>query len=321
MKNLQKSMENIIFFPENIKISPLDRFVAAIGVFDGVHLGHREIIASACKRAGQTGAKVAAISFSPHPRALLCPDNPPDLLVSERDRIELLHQAGADICGFINFTHDAANLPPEEFLQQLKNNDLIQISGICVGSRWRFGAGGRGNKDVLEKFCNENNWSLDAVNELTYRKETISSTAIRSAIAAGNLTDAAAMLGRGVSLSGKVVHGYRIAGSKLNAPTANLQPDSGILPPDGVYSAAAIFDNMSFPAVINIGIAPTFGNNERRVEVHLIGFTGSLYDKKLTVVLYRFLRKEQTFPSPDELKKQIAKDIEAVKEDNGLNNN
>lgn len=313
-------MSNIIFLSGNLKFSPSDRFVAAVGVFDGVHRGHREIIAAAGKRADETGAKVAAISFSPHPRKLLCPENPPELLVSEFERIDLLRQAGADICGFIDFTPEVAALPPEEFLRKFRDNGTVNFSGICVGKKWRFGAMGKGNTAILGEFCQQNHWSLDAVNELTFNSNVISSTAIRSAISRGNLSDAAAMLGRKIRLSGSVVRGWQIAGSKLAAPTANLQVESGILPPDGVYSATAIFDNHLFPAAINIGVAPTFGNGERRVEVHLLNFSGSLYGQKLAVDLHRLLRKEKTFPSPEALKEQIVRDIEAVKQDQHLQN-
>ena len=308
-------MKNFIIFPENFNISPDTPLTAACGVFDGVHAGHRRIIETAAARARAVGSKVLALSFSPHPRTLLTPGTAPALLISEEKRFELLHRAGADFCALINFTLEVAALSPEEFLNALQDTPEVTISGICVGSCWRFGCRGAGNRQTLAGFCAKNNWTLDAVPEVEMDGEVISSSAIRRAIAAGDLKLAAGMLGYEVTLSGKVVRGFQIAGSKLAAPTANLEVAYGILPPDGVYSGQVSLENRNYPAALNIGTAPTFGNDQHRVEIHLIGFSGDLYDRELTVTLHRFLRKEQRFSSPEALKEQICRDIAAIKTD------
>ena len=148
--------------------------------------------------------------------------------------------------------------------------------------------------------------------ELTLEGVTNSSSALRSAVAAGELERAAAMLGRGVRLYGCVERGTRVAGAVLNAPTANLHLSAGVLPPDGVYSAAAEAGRGEYPAVVNIGFSPTFGVGRRRIEVHLIGFSGELCGEPLSLELRKFLRRERRFDSPEALKKQIAADIEAA---------
>lgn len=305
MKNLVEICGNLIFERQ----LPV---IAAIGVFDGVHLGHRKIISAAAVRAAETGAKVLALSFKPHPRELLNLSDPPKLLVSESDRWSLLRDAGADVCAFINFNAEVAALAPEDFLEELKNIPQLDIRGICVGSNWRFGRQGSGNRATLEKFCRRANWSLDAVPELEMDGITVSSSAIRTALADGELAKAENMLGRKVSLTGVVEHGFNIASRKLDAPTANLHLQYGVMPPDGVYAGSAVVDGINYPAALNIGVAPTFGNDMRRIEIHLIGYAGDLYGRELSVKLHRFLRPERRFASPEELKKQIASDIAEI---------
>lgn len=308
-------MENIINFSRNLTFGQFSSYVAAIGVFDGVHRGHRQIIKKAFERARSCGAGVIAVSFSPHPRSLFFPQAPPELLMTESQRAAALLAAGADDCVFINFTPAVASLEPEIFLEELKNNSGLNICGICVGSNWRFGAGGRGNRELLAGFCKENNWSFDAVQELEFEGETISSSAIRKAVAAGQLERAASMQGYPVQLTGVVEHGFHIATDELAAPTANLRLTAGVMVPDGVYSGSAVVDGKRYPAALNIGVAPTYGNGLRRIEIHLIGFSGSLYGRELCVELYRFLRPEKRFASPDELRQQIAKDISCIMAD------
>ena len=311
-------MKNIIQICGNLKLCNNLPIVAALGVFDGVHHGHRQIIRQAAYRAKECGGKVLALSFSPHPRAMLKNAEPPTLLLSEKQREKMLISAGADAVGFINFTYEVAALTPERFLQELRDLPMLDICGICVGSRWRFGCGGSGGRAELDKFCRENNWSFDPVPEVENNGVTISSSLIRQAISAGKLDYAASMLGSAVQLSGIVEHGFHIASEKLSAPTANLRVTAGVMVPDGVYSGSAEVDGRSYAAALNIGVAPTFGNGLRRVEIHLIGFDGSLYGRELTVKLHRFLRNERRFSSSDELKQQIACDIQAIMQDHDL---
>ncbi|MBR2345863.1 MAG: adenylyltransferase/cytidyltransferase family protein [Lentisphaeria bacterium] len=300
---------------KNGKTAPfeLPRIVAA-GVFDGVHPGHREIIRKAAERAAEVHAVVLALSFTPHPRQLLCPGNPPRLLISENERIGKLYDAGAQETAFIDFTPEVAALAPGDFLEELAGNGHFKVAGICVGEHWRFGKCGSGDGQVLANFCRELGWTYDGVPELEYDGEIVSSTAIRNAALTGDLEKFRRLAGDDLTLTGVVEHGFAIAGTKLSAPTANLQCRYGVVPPDGVYAGSAGVDGQNYPAAVNIGFAPTFNGLQRRIEVHLIGYSGVLYDRELTVKLYRFIRPERRFDSPDELKIQIASDIKDVTE-------
>lgn len=311
-------MNNFIRIFENIILPPGNRWVTAAGVFDGVHPGHRAIISTARQRAEKCGAKVMALTFIPHPKQLLAKDAPPELLVSVKERVKLLLEAGADCCGFIDFTQETAALSPQEFLTGLRDNGIFEVCGICVGEKWRFGSRGQGNKELLSGFCIANNWSFDAVKELELDGVTISSSSIRQALADGNLAYASQLWGRNIELHGKVGHGFQIAGTKLSAPTANLESDALLPLPYGVYSGKVDFESRIHKAILNIGVAPTFGQLQRRVEIHLLDFDGDLYGKELTVKLHRFIRKERCFDSPEALKEQITKDIRCVREDESL---
>lgn len=290
------------------------RIAAAIGVFDGVHLGHRAILAETVRIAAAIGATPVAVTFDPHPRAVLRPEEPPTLLVPLEERLRLLREAGAAEVRVIDFTPEFARLAPEEFLMRLPGADIL--GAICVGENWRFGKGGAGNREFLQRYCRENSIVFSASKLVTVDGETVSSTGIRRAIAAGKLALAAAMLGRNYALFGKVEYGYHAATEKLDCPTANLAVEGGVLPPDGVYAAAVRLENRLYPAAVNIGFAPTFGWSEhkRRVEVHMLDFTGKIYGAPMSVELLSHLREERMFAGPEELKEQIGRDIATIRD-------
>lgn len=283
--------------------------VMGFGVFDGVHPGHRLIIRHVCEMAAEAGAVPAAVTFVPHPRAVLPGMTPPELIISVEERLKQLRAAGALLTGIIDFTAAFGALEPERFLEDLAADPSFTLKGICVGEDWRFGNRGKGDAELLERFCRERGLLFRGVKRLTCDGINISSSTIREFAGAGELEKAAKILGRDLELSGTVVRGFQAAGKELDAPTANLRLDHGLLFPDGVYAGAACVENRQFPAVLNIGVAPTYAVKERRVEVHLLNFKGDLYGKKLQVKLWGYLRKERKFPSPEALKEQITRDI------------
>lgn len=295
--------------------SNFNSLVLGIGVFDGVHLGHQKIIQQLKVMAEKNNAKAVAVTFLPHPRAVLCPDDPPALLISPMERIRRLKKSGADGIGIINFQPCFATLEPEEFLAQLCVMDF-ELKGICVGSKWRFGRFGRGDKDLLEKFAQSRNIDFCPVEEVEVEQTLVSSSLLRKLTAKGNLDSVKELTGFFPSLTGRVVHGYKDATNKLSAPTANLILSYGVIPPDGVYAGRCFVDGKELPCVLNIGFSPTFKRDgqARRIEVHLIGTSCDLYDKDLSVELVKFLRPEIQFNSVDELKKQIFQDISNAKE-------
>ena len=290
-------------------LAPGTPAVAGFGVFDGVHPGHRLIISEVVRMAEKQNALPVAVTFVPHPRAVIPGGSAPELIISVPERLRQLRLAGAQAAGIIEFTPDFGSMEPEAFLERLLHLKEIKLSGICVGEDWRFGKKGKGDAALLEKFARDNGLGFQAVKRLTCDGGNISSSVIRELAGKGDLAGAAKILGRPLTLSGTVVQGFRIAGSQLNAPTANLQIDHGLLVPDGVYAGAAETEGGSFAAVLNIGLAPTYNVNERRIEVHLLHFEGSLYGKSLTVKLFQYLRPERKFPTPAELREQIGKDI------------
>ncbi|MBO5791153.1 MAG: riboflavin biosynthesis protein RibF [Lentisphaeria bacterium] len=290
-------------------VAPERGVVMGFGVFDGVHHGHRLIMHHVCEMAESIQALPAAVTFVPHPRQLLSGADAPGLLISVEERVKQLRSAGARSVGIINFTSEFAALEWDEFLKGLLTAPGVTLKGICVGEDWRFGKGGRGNAELLEKFCKEHKLLFRAVKRLTFEGVNISSSAIREMAGKGDLAGAAQLLGRELELSGTVVQGFRIAGKELAAPTANLKLDHDLMVPDGVYAGAVSIEEGRFPAVLNIGFAPTYAVNERRVEVHLLNFSGSLYGRKLNVRLLEYLRGEKKFSSPAQLKEQITRDI------------
>lgn len=287
--------------------------VLGLGVFDGVHKGHRKIIRELLEMGRRTGAVPVAVTFVPHPREILGTPPLPRLLMPPEERFRRLREAGAEGIGIIDFSRRLADTPPAEFVAELLN-DSPPVRGICVGSQWRFGRGGVGDTGFLAAELGRRGIAFDAVPELRMHGAIVSSSGIREAVAAGDLAKATEMLGAPPCLYGEVAAGFGIAARELHAPTANLRVDHGVLPPDGVYAGRTAVDGKTFLTVTNIGFAPTFGTDERRVESHLIGFSGDLYRRRIAVELAVRLRDERKFDSVGELAEQIAADRERALE-------
>ena len=290
----------------------------AIGVFDGVHLGHKKLLAELLKLAEKHNAVPVAMTFYPHPRELVNPRSAPKLLLPTEEKIRMLGQCGAEAVVSIHFTKEFAALAPGEFLDSCLFSGNVQVKGICVGQKWRFGAGASGDSVFLKRKAQERGFAFVPVAELrTSEGAIICSTAIRKALTDGNLALAASMLGRNYSLYGTVGEGYHNATRKLDSPTANLSVADGVLPPNGVYAGFAHLDGIRYPAAMNLGVSPTFraeyGNIDRRLELHLLGgFDGILYGKYLQAEMISFLRPEKRFSNPGDLKKQIQLDIRDI---------
>jgi len=307
-----------------IKVGSLDalaehgikRAAIAVGVFDGVHLGHRRLLDNLLQMAARQEAEPAVFTFFPHPRAVLFPDKAPRLLVSPARKAELLAAAGIRAIVTVHFTPEFAALNPEEFIRDTLIAGRLQLCGICVGSAWRFGAGGRGTVADLKKFADAGHFEFAAIDELRIDGNPVSSTAIRRAVAAGRLDEAAALLGRPCSLSGRVVSGHRVATDELRFPTANLEADAGVLPPFGVYAVRVHLNRREYAGAANIGMSPTFNYSDLkhpRIEVHILDYQGDLYGQTLEIELLEYLRPERGFSGPDALRQQIAADIARIR--------
>lgn len=291
---------------------PVKKAVIALGVFDGVHPGHRQVVANARELAEKLGAVPGAVTFVPHPRQILGHDKNFQLLFPEALRCQALLDAGAAFVGRINFSPEIANWDAEKFLCALRDCGLFQLAGICVGSNWRFGRNGCGNCEVLMEFCSRNNIAFIPVDEVRDDKGIISSTRLRQMIAAGELEKYCELTGKYPLLAGVVVSGMHLAGKELSAPTANLELHCGVLMPHGVYAGYSTVDNKRYKSVLNIGPAPTYDVEQTRVEIHLLDFKGDLYGREISTEVVKKLRDIRKFASPQELKQQIALDIESA---------
>jgi riboflavin kinase/FMN adenylyltransferase len=271
-------------------------FAVAIGTFDGVHLGHRRVI----EAAAATGLPVRVLTFDPHPRVVL--GNFVEALATLERRLELLAAAGVTETTVVEFTLEVARLEPEEFAaQHLRAGDVV-----VAGADFRFGNRRRGDLELLRRL----GYAAEPVPLL----EGVSSSAIRRHLHAGEVREAARMLGRPPELDGVVVGGDQRGGT-LGYPTANLAVDPALLVPAyGIYAGAATVDGHEHRAAVSIGTNPHYGGEERRIEPHLLDFEGDLYGRRLVVELWERLRDEQVFESEGALVEQIARDVEATRE-------
>ena len=293
------------------KFSPKKDMLLTIGVFDGVHLGHRHLIAKLTGLARQQGYSSGVITFSLHPREVLAPKTRLPFLTDIERRIELLKDAGVEAVISLSFTPELAKLTPKEFLGLLKKH--LRMRGLVIGPDFALGKNREGNVDTLSRLGEAMGFSLTVVPPLLIDGEVVSSTAIRQALAAGDMKRAQKLMGRPFRLHGQVVAGDG-RGIKLGFPTANVDTDrEQALPTDGVYTSRAYIDDHAYSAMTNIGINPTFGGDQRLVEVYIMDYEGDLYGRELAVDIIERLRGEIKFDNPEALKKQIAEDVKRGK--------
>ena len=284
----------------------------AIGVFDGVHLGHQQIIRQTIADARQHGGLALVVTFDRHPSAIVAPDRVPPLIYPLPQKLRAIESMGADATLLIEFNRTFSEQTGEVFIRGL-SRDLGKLQSICVGADFVFGHKRSGNVALLRQLGTELGFTVHGMSAVSLDNEVVSSTRIRAAIQSGDFDAASQMLGRAYAISGGVMAGDQL-GHKLGFPTANLDMTGMVLPPDGVYAARSTVNGVAHQAALNIGTRPTVqtGQHERRFEVHLLDFTGDLYGKELEVEFVAKLRDEMKFASLDALKTQIAADIAAA---------
>ena len=286
----------------------------AIGVFDGVHLGHQAVIGRAVADSRrEPGAVSVVVTFDPHPLRVLRPDHAPRLLTSTRHKFQFFADLGATHCLALPFDQAFAATPPENFITALADA-ARPLREICVGFNWSFGRGREGNLDLLNRLGERHGFAVVGLPSVVVDGETVSSTLIRQAVEAGDLPKAARLLGREFTILGTVVAGQQL-GRKLGYPTANLAAHNEQFPPNGVYAVAARWHGETFPGVVNLGYRPTVAapGGERLLELHLFDFDQQIYGDDVEVEFRAFLRPEQKFASVDELRAQITRDAEAAR--------
>jgi riboflavin kinase/FMN adenylyltransferase len=285
----------------------------AIGFFDGVHLGHQQLIRQTCADARQHEGISLGVTFDCHPNAVVAPDKVPPLIYSLPRKLTALEAQGLDALLLIHFDREFSLRTGDEFVRTLVA-DLGRVHSVSVGANFLFGHRRSGDVALLKRLGADLKFNVHGTAAVALDGKPVSSTRIREAIAAGELDAASQMLGRPYSIFGLVTRGDRI-GTKLGFPTANLEVTGLVLPPRGVYVARVQLQKTSWPAVVNIGLRPTLERAQPalRVEAHLLGYHGDLYGKQLDVVLVEPLRKERKFASLTQLQDQIAEDVAEAK--------
>ena len=281
----------------------------AIGVFDGVHLGHQAVIRRALEDAKAAGGTAVVVTFDPHPVRVMRPHQAPRLLTSTRHKAQLIERLGVSDLLVLPFTPELSAMAPEAFVRALYGacRPLLEI---CVGHTWSFGKNRAGNLELLKKMGDELGFDEIGLPAVEIGGEIASSTAVRAAVEAGDLERAARFLGRDFTILGTVVHGDHL-GRTIGFPTANLSAHNEQFPPNGVYAVEALCESRVLPGVVNIGVRPTIAtaSGERVLELHLFDFTADIYGQEVEVAFRRFLRPEQKFADLDALKAQIARDV------------
>jgi riboflavin kinase/FMN adenylyltransferase len=280
-----------------------------LGVFDGLHLGHQAIMRTVVKRAAATATVPTVVTFDPHPRSVLHPMSAPPLLQTFEHRIEGMRFLGVEQVVVLEFTRELAAVSAEEFVKRFLVDDLA-TRAIYLGKGFAFGRGRGGNIALLRELSEQHGFVADEVAEVELRGKRISSTATRRALQDGHVDLARRMLGRPYGLEGRVAEGRRLGGSVLGFPTANIEPHNRVLPASGVYVTATLVGELWYRSVTNVGRRPTVGEEEHvTVEAHLLDFDRPLYGETIRVRFLHRLRGERRFPSLDELRGQIARDV------------
>lgn len=282
--------------------------IVTIGTFDGVHLGHQEIIKELITRAEKTDARTVLITFEPHPREVVG-RGPAKLLTTIDERLQLLAGFKIDVVLIINFTFEFSRLPYEEFFTNFIM-EKIGVKEIIVGYDHMFGRDREASIEQLKELGNQFGFTVDMMPPIKIDNEVVSSSKVRDILLRGDVCLAEKYLGRLFTLQGNVVKGDG-RGRIIGFPTANLQPlsDKKLLPAEGVYFVSIKIDNSCYFGMLNIGVRPTFGNDMRRViEVHLFDFDEELYGKNVIINFHRRIRSEKKFASTDELIIQLNKD-------------
>lgn len=298
------------------------RCVATIGVFDGVHLGHQEIVTRACQLADERGLPAVLVTFAPHPSEVVRPGSHPSLLTTNTRKAELAEGLGIDVVVFLPFTLEFSRLSPERFVHEALVADL-HASAIVVGENFRFGHKAVGDIGTLQELGRRWGFDAEGVPLLNNGAHPISSTFIRSCVQAGDLVATTEALGRPHRLDGVVVRGDQ-RGRDLGFPTANLRAESfAAVPADGVYAGRVVridewgntrTDQPARVAAISVGTNPTFEGQHRSVEAFILDFEGDLYGQNLGIEFLYRLRGMQRFDSIGELVSQMALDVEQTRE-------
>ena len=297
---------------ELAKVKPQKETLLTVGVFDGIHLGHQRLLTHLRDEALRKNWLSGVVTFKSHPKAVLSPENKLLWLSDLETRISLLRDLGIDVIVVLPFTSELSRLTAQGFVQLLR--DHLKMRGLIIGPDFALGKDREGDAEKLRLLGQKMGFSVEVIPPVVLDGQVVSSSAVRQALAQGDMKKVEKLFGRLFSLNGRVVSGDR-RGKGLGFPTANLElkPEQA-LPSDGVYATIAHVGHELVPSVTNIGVRPTFGGGKRLVETCLIDYEGELLGQKLTIDLVDKLRDEKRFDTAEELKSQIGKDVEQARQ-------
>ncbi len=283
------------------------RTVVTVGNFDGVHLGHQQIVRGVAKRARAMDAMAAAVTFDPHPLKILRPAEAPPLISTLAQRLAGLDELGLDAVLLLKFDVALSRLSPEEFVRRILV-ERLRAAAILVGENFRFGHKHAGDVKLLAEFGRQHDFTVVTVPPVVVRGKVVSSTAIRNAVSEGRAEHAARLLGRPFELTGEIRRGTG-QGSRLVFPTLNLTPEQELLPGKGVYATETEVRGRWYRSATNVGVRPTFAGGPLSVESHLLNFSKKIRGGAMKVRFWKRLRDERKFSGPKALRAQIARDI------------
>ena len=280
-----------------------------IGNFDGVHLGHKALLSRLMEKAKSLAIPSAVVIFEPHPREFFTPEQAPTRLTSLREKLELLAELGVDRVHICRFNQQFAQMSASNFIDAL--HEKLSVKYVLIGDDFRFGSGRSGDFALMEKIAGQQGFKVEAMNSVLFDGLRVSSTAIRAALASGNLRAASRFLGRAYSISGRVVHGDKL-GREIGFPTANVQLKHNRPPLTGIFVVRVTGDHIQpRHGAASLGVRPTVHVNGRAVlEIHLLDFDQQIYGQHLRVEFLHKLRNEEKYPDLKSLTQQIALDVE-----------
>ncbi|HEV2298224.1 MAG TPA: bifunctional riboflavin kinase/FAD synthetase [Candidatus Acidoferrales bacterium] len=283
------------------------RTAVTIGNFDGVHLGHRKILTSVVERARATNHLATAITFSPHPLVVLRPDVAPPLLETLEQRLRHFEELGLDAALILHFDTGLAALSPEDFARRILC-DTLRANSVLIGEEFRFGHKQAGDVALLRELGRSLGFEVQCIPRVNVRCTVVSSSAVRKAVAEGDVSRAVRLLGRPFALEGEIRSGTG-TGHRVLFPTLNLSTQQELLPARGVYVTETVVEGKSYRSATNVGVRPTFDGTHLTIESHLFDFSRRVTKGAMEVRFWHRLRSERKFSGPEELRKQIQHDI------------
>jgi riboflavin kinase/FMN adenylyltransferase len=298
----------IIRYSKNIILPKKKRYIA-LGVFDGVHLGHQKLIKLTVDKAKKNDGISIVATFDPHPDITINPESNVSFLTTLEERINLIKDLGVDIFLIIKFNNKMSRMLPEDFISKILVSSL-RVKELFIGFNYKFGFQGKGNVDFLRECGKLYKFKTNILKPIAANNTIISSTKIKDYIELGEIEKAIKLLGHDITISGRVISGKGRGRKLLNFATANIETTSDkIIPVNGVYLVEIKIDNKKYYGLMNIGIKPTFKETERTIEVHIINFNKKIYNKKVVVNILQRIREEKYFSNTNLLKKQIENDV------------